>query len=62
MDQPETTPPRVHVIDIPEAVGIFDQPEDLQAAIYDLRILGFSRHDISLLARQEVLEGKLGRA
>ena len=62
MDQPETTPPRVHVIDIPEAVGIFDRPEDLQAAIYDLRILGFSRHDISLLARQEVLEGKLGRA
>lgn len=62
MDQPETTPPRVHVIDIPEAVGIFDRPEDLQAAIYDLRILGFSRHDISLLASQEVLEGKLGRA
>ena len=62
MDQPETTPPHVHVIDIPEVVSIFDRPEDLQAAIYDLRILGFSRHDISLLARQEVLEGKLGRA
>ena len=62
MDQTEPTPQRMQVIDIPEAVGIFDRRDDLHAAIYDLRTLGFSRHDISLLARQDVLEQKLGRA
>lgn len=66
MDQPQPAPDpaprRLQVIDIPEAVGIFDTREDLQAAIYDLRTVGFSRHDISLLARQEVLEQTLGRA
>ena len=62
MDQTEPTPQRMQVIDIPEAVGIFDRRDDLHAAIYDLRTLGFSRHNISLLARQDVLEQKLGRA
>lgn len=55
-------PHSVTVIDLPEAVGVFDRVEDLQAAFYDLRTVGFSRHDISLLGRQDVLEQKLGRA
>ena len=50
------------VIEIPEAVGVFDTFEDLQRAFYDLRMVGFSRYDISLLARQEVLEKTLGKA
>ncbi len=49
-------------IDVPEAVGVFDSFEDLQGAFYDLRMVGFSRYDISLLARQEVLEKTLGKA
>jgi hypothetical protein len=53
---------RTSVIDVPEAVGVFDRFEDLQQAYYDLRTVGFSRHDISLLAREEVLREKLGRS
>ena len=49
-------------INVPEAVGVFDTFDDLQRAFYDLRMVGFSRYDISLLARQEVLQDKLGRA
>ena len=44
------------VINIPEAVGVFDSFDDLQKAFYDLRMVGFSRYDISLLGKQEVLE------
>ena len=47
-------------IDIPEAVGVFDTFEDLQAAFYDLRMVGFSRYDISLLGGDEALKEKLG--
>jgi hypothetical protein len=53
---------KVTVIDVPEAVGVFDRPEDLQQAFHDLRTVGFSRHDISVLAREEVLAEKLGKA
>jgi len=53
---------KVTVINIPEAVGVFDSFETLQAAFYDLRSVGIHHSDISLLARQEVLEEKLGRA
>lgn len=53
---------KITYIDIPEAVGVFDSLEDLQKAFYDLQMVGFSRYDISLLARQEVLEEKLGKA
>lgn len=49
-------------INVPEAVGVFDKFEDFQAAFYDLRMVGFSRYDISLLAKQGVLEEKLGKA
>ena len=55
-------PHKTTYIDIPEAVGVFDSFKELQAAFYDLRMVGFSRYDISLLARQEVLEQKLGKA
>jgi len=50
------------VINVPEAVGVFDTFEDLQAAVYDLRSVGFHHSDISLLAQQNVLEEKLGSA
>src|SRR6056297_178322 len=52
----------VTVIRIPEAVGVFDSFEDLQQAVYDLHLVGFSRHDMSLLGSQKALEAKLGRA
>lgn len=51
-----------HYINVPEAVGVFDTFEDLQAAIYDLRMSGFSRFDISLLGDKEALVEKLGTA
>lgn len=50
------------VIEIPEAVGVFDSLKDLQAAIYDLRAAGFSRYDISLLGGEEAMKEKLGAA
>ncbi|MEQ9041637.1 MAG: hypothetical protein RIE24_25205 [Silicimonas sp.] len=62
MSASEAVPHKTTYIDIPEAVGVFDSFQDLQAAFYDLRMVGFSRYDISLLARQEVLEEKLGDA
>lgn len=40
---------RLTVIDVPEAVGVFDSFESLQAAFYDLRSVGFHHSDISLL-------------
>ena len=49
-------------INVPEAVGVFDRFETLQAAIYDLRMSGFSRADISLLGSREAMEEKLGSA
>lgn len=57
VEKPATT-----CIDIPETVGVFDTFEDLQRAFYVLRMIGFSRYDISLLAQQEILEEKLGKA
>lgn len=50
------------VIELPEAVGIFDSREKLQAAMYDLMIAGFSRYDISVLGSQEALEAQYGKA
>ncbi|MCV2892080.1 hypothetical protein [Lentibacter sp. XHP0401] len=49
-------------INIPEAVGVFDSFESLQAAIYDLRMAGFNRYDISLLGGADELKEKLGSA
>ncbi|MYM54366.1 hypothetical protein [Thalassovita mangrovi] len=56
------TEEKVMVINVPEAVGVFDTFESLQAAFYDLRSVGFHHSDISLLAKQEVLEDKLGKS
>jgi len=53
---------RVTVIKVPEAVGVFDTFERLQAAFYDLRSVGFHHSDISLLGEQDTLEEKLGQA
>ncbi|EPX83690.1 hypothetical protein [Salipiger mucosus] len=56
-----TAAPKTTVIDVPEAVGVFDSFETLQAAIYDLMIAGFSRYDISLLGSEAAVEEKLGK-
>lgn len=53
---------KVTVIKIPEAVGVFDTFEALQSAFYDLRMVGFSRYDISLLGGEKALKEKLGEA
>jgi hypothetical protein len=50
------------VIDIPEVVGVFDTFEDLQAAFYDLRMVGIHHSDISLLGDEATLREKLGKA
>jgi len=49
-------------IDVPEAVGVFTTFKELQEAYYDLRGVGFSRFDISLLAREDVIEEKMGKS
>jgi hypothetical protein len=49
-----------HYIGVPEAVGVFDSYESLQAAMYDLLIAGFSRFDISVLAGEKALHEKFG--
>ncbi|SFR06317.1 hypothetical protein [Poseidonocella sedimentorum] len=58
----QTTAHRTTYIDVPEAVGVFDKFETLQKAIYDLRMAGFSRADISLLGSKHAMEEKLGSA
>tara|TARA_R110000803_G_scaffold125375_1_gene193018 strand:- start:185 stop:1183 length:999 start_codon:yes stop_codon:yes gene_type:complete len=45
-----------------EAVGVFQSEEALQAAIDDLLSHGFDRAEISLLARSDSVEQKLGHA
>jgi hypothetical protein len=58
----ESNKEHVTVINVPEAVGVFDTFETLQAAFYDLRSVGFHHSDISLLGGKEVLEEKLGKS
>lgn len=53
---------KVTIVNVPEAVGVFDTFESLQAAFYDLRSVGFHHSDISLLGSKEALEEKLGKA
>ena len=43
-----------------EAVGVFDDWSSLEAAVDALRAAGFAKEDISLLADQATVEGKLG--
>lgn len=43
-----------------EAVGVFDDVETLEAAIFDLQTHGFNRTELSLLAGEKTVEEKLG--
>jgi hypothetical protein len=43
-----------------EAVGIFDNSDDLQAALDRLQEHGFMRHEISVLADEKTIKEKLG--
>lgn len=43
-----------------EAVGVFDDADNLQAAIDDLQEHGFMRQEISVLADDKTIEKKLG--
>jgi hypothetical protein len=45
--------------EIREAVGLFEAPDALQAAIDELLSSGFDRADISLLASEQAVENKL---
>lgn len=45
-----------------EAVGVFSNADDLQAAMDDLQSHGFMRHELSVLADQEKIKSKLGRS
>jgi hypothetical protein len=48
-------------LDMPrEVVGIFDDPDALEAAIDDLLSAGFDRADLSFLAGEQAVEDKLG--
>jgi len=63
MTPPDTgTAETTSVIDLPEAVGVFDSFETLQAAYYDLHIAGFSRYDMSVLGDEAALREKLGKS
>lgn len=50
------------VIKVPEAVGVFETFESFQKAFYDLRMVGFSRYDLSVLGSDDALREKLGAA
>lgn len=43
-----------------EAVAIFDSRDALQAAIDDLSLAGFQRHELSVLANDETIRDRLG--
>ncbi len=62
MSDPEKDQSQTMVIDIPEAVGVFDTFQDLQRAFYDLRMIGIHHSDISLLGDEKTLKEKLGKA
>lgn len=47
---------------MPEAVGVFDDPDHLYAAIDELQMHGFDRSDICMLADEKAVEEKLGNA
>lgn len=50
------------VIEVPEAVGVFESFDSFQKAFYDLRMVGFSRYDLSVLGSDDALHEKLGAA
>lgn len=53
-------PVEQEVTTIPEAVGVFHQAEDFQAAIDELLSSGFHRSELGLLADASTVEKKLG--
>lgn len=57
----ETADESAHYIGVPEAVGVFDSWETLQATMYDLLIAGFSRFDISMLANEDAVRERIGK-
>ncbi len=44
-----------------EAVGVFADVKDFQHAVDELQSSGFDRHDLSMLANEKGIEGKLGK-
>jgi hypothetical protein len=50
------------IIEVPEAVGVFETFDGFQKAFYDLRMCGFSRYDLSILGTDDALQEKLGPA
>ncbi|WP_417260595.1 hypothetical protein [Celeribacter sp.] len=50
------------VIKVPEAVGVFETFDSFQKAFYDLRMVGFSRFDLSVLGSENALKEKFGAA
>ncbi|MFP7671860.1 hypothetical protein ACG74X_00750 [Marivita sp. S0852] len=59
---PTTNADQTTIINVPEAVGVFENFDDFQKAFYDLRMMGFSRYDLSVLGREEDLVEKLGKS
>lgn len=57
----DTAGEETRVIEVPEAVGVFDSFGAQQAAFYDLRAVGFHHSDISLLGSREVMEERYGQ-
>jgi hypothetical protein len=54
------TDPAKNVEMVHEAVGVFNDADSLQAALDDLQINGFARHEISVLSSDKTIEEKLG--
>jgi hypothetical protein len=52
--------PQQETTGVREAVGVFANPETLQAAIDELMSAGFDRAELSLLAGEQAVEQKLG--
>jgi hypothetical protein len=52
--------PEHHKAVVSEAVAVFHDVSDLDAAVGELRAAGFGQDDISLLASEDAVESKLG--
>ena len=52
--------PDQHEPVVSEAVAVFHDVSDLEAAVEELRAAGFGKHDISLLASEHAVNRKLG--
>jgi hypothetical protein len=60
MDQ-SNSPDGTYCYRVREAVGVFRDPDKLEAAVDDLEISGFDRAAISVLASDETIEKRVGR-